>query len=344
LDEVVRLEGASRQARTEASAASAARQQAERERAESREAVERARSVFRAAREPLIRLGVPWIEAGDLILCWSVLLSWIRDTISERRRRQRDAEASAGQSSARLDHELRGLTGLLAEHRLDPADHGIQLDAGQPQAVGRLPSMLMIEIERARRDRDEIARRRAEAAGLRDTIATGTEVQQVARELQTLMSSRRFPQWLADTALDTLVVDASASLLRLSSNQFDLTHERGEFYVIDHADADSRRSVRTLSGGETFQASLALALALSEQLSTLAAGGRATLDSIFLDEGFGTLDPDALETVAGTLENLAQEDRMVGVITHVQALAERVPVRFEVRRDTRTSSVERVGP
>ena len=56
--------------------------------------------------------------------------------------------------------------------------------------------------------------------------------------------------------------------------------------------------MKTLSGGETFQASLALALALSEQLATLAAGGRTTLDSIFLDEGFGTLDPDALEIVA----------------------------------------------
>ena len=93
--------------------------------------------------------------------------------------------------------------------------------------------------------------------------------------------------------------------------------------------------MKTLSGGETFQASLALALALSEQLSTLAAGGRTTLDSIFLDEGFGTLDPDALEVVASTLENLAQGNRMVGVVTHVAALAERVPVRFEVTRDSR---------
>lgn len=156
------------------------------------------------------------------------------------------------------------------------------------------------------------------------------------------MSSRRFPQWLANAALDTLVADASASLMRLSNNQFDLTHDRGEFFVIDHADADSRRSVRTLSGGETFQASLALALALSEQLATLAAGGRTTLESIFLDEGFGTLDPDALEVVAGTLENLAQEDRMVGVITHVSALAERVPVQFEVSRNSRTSTIVRV--
>ena len=158
------------------------------------------------------------------------------------------------------------------------------------------------------------------------------------------MSARRFPQWLANAALDTLVADTSASLLRLTGNQFDLTHERGEFFVIDHTDADSRRSVRTLSGGETFQASLALALALSEHLATLAAGSSTTLDSIFLDEGFGTLNPDALEVVAGTLENLADGDRMVGVITHVSALAERAPVRFEVTRDSRTSAIRRAVP
>jgi exonuclease SbcC len=165
----------------------------------------------------------------------------------------------------------------------------------------------------------------------------------VAKLLADLLRSNKFPQWLAAAALDALVADASDSLLELSGGQFDLTHDKGEFYVIDHADADSRRSVRTLSGGETFQASLALALALSAQLTTLAAQGAARLDSIFLDEGFGTLDPDTLEVVAETLENLAQGQRMVGVITHVAALAERAPVRFAIHRDSRTSSVVREG-
>lgn len=108
---------------------------------------------------------------------------------------------------------------------------------------------------------------------------------------------------------------------------------------MDHSDADSVRSVRTLSGGETFQASLALALALADQLAGMA--GAVRLESMFLDEGFGTLDPESLDTVAATLENLASGDRTVGVVTHVQALAERVPVRFQVRRDSRTSSVTR---
>ena len=69
----------------------------------------------------------------------------------------------------------------------------------------------------------------------------------------------------------------------------------------------------------------------------------ARLDSIFLDEGFGSLDPESLEVVALTLERLAQGDRLVGVVTHVAALAERVPTRFVVARDSRSSSVRREG-
>ena len=156
-----------------------------------------------------------------------------------------------------------------------------------------------------------------------------------------LLRSDQFPEWLEAAALDTLVADASLRLVELSEGQFELTHRNGEFFVIDHADADSQRGVRTLSGGETFQASLALALGLSTQLSSMAAAGAARLDSIFLDEGFGTLDESTLEIVAATLENLAQGDRMVGVVTHVAALAERVPVRFVINRDSRTSTISR---
>ena len=144
------------------------------------------------------------------------------------------------------------------------------------------------------------------------------------------------------SALDALVADASTILADLSGGQFALTHDRGEFQVVDHADAGARRPVKTLSGGETFQASLSLALALSAQMSGLAARGAARLESIFLDEGFGTLDESNLDVVASTLENLAAAgDRMVGVVTHVPALAERVPVRFVLSRDARTSTVTR---
>jgi exonuclease SbcC len=187
-----------------------------------------------------------------------------------------------------------------------------------------------------------VAERRAAAERIRADRDEAESAQQVAKLLGSLLRSDGFPRWLVASALDALVADASQSLGELSGGQFALTHEGGEFLVIDHADADARRPVKTLSGGETFQASLALALALSAQMSGLAAQGAARLESIFLDEGFGTLDEANLDVVASTLENLATRgDRMVGVVTHVPALAERVPVRFAVSRDQRTSSVTR---
>jgi DNA repair protein SbcC/Rad50 len=344
LEECECLEAAASRARLQAQVAANARQAAEQDRDALRVEHEQARIALHRARDGLIELGAPAVDGADIARAWATLTAWSGEQANERHRQVDDLAAELTETDRRVDHEVATLAAALDAYGIDPAAHQVVLVPGHANAaaqVAGVPAMMLVEWERARSHTAEIRNRRHAAENLRRRIAADTETQQVAAELQRLMSSKRFPQWLADAALDTLVADASASLMRLSNSQFDLTHDRGEFYVIDHADADSRRSVRTLSGGETFQASLALALALSEQLATLAAGGRTTLDSIFLDEGFGTLDPDALEIVAGTLENLAQEDRMVGVITHVTALAERVPVRYEVNRDSRTSSIVR---
>jgi exonuclease SbcC len=122
-----------------------------------------------------------------------------------------------------------------------------------------------------------------------------------------------------------------------------LDRRSGNFAVVDHHNADTVRSVRTLSGGETFLASLALALSLADQVVELAAGGSARLESIFLDEGFGTLDPETLDTVAAAIEELGSQGRMVGLVSHVRDLAERLPIRFEVRKGPTTATVERVS-
>jgi exonuclease SbcC len=92
--------------------------------------------------------------------------------------------------------------------------------------------------------------------------------------------------------------------------------------------------VRTLSGGETFLASLALAMALAESLASLSAEGRAgeALESLFLDEGFGTLDPETLDVVVQAIETLQGGRRLIGVITHIAELAQRLPARVEVGR------------
>ena len=102
------------------------------------------------------------------------------------------------------------------------------------------------------------------------------------------------------------------------------------------------RSARTLSGGETFLASLALALALADATAELAPEGAPQMESIFLDEGFGTLDPDTLETVAAAIEELGASGRLVGIVTHIRELADRMPVRLEVTKTGGSATVERV--
>jgi DNA repair protein SbcC/Rad50 len=285
-----------------------------------------------AARDPLVALGAPALGAGGLLAGWTALQAW---AAGEAAARDQDI-VSARERVTVAGSRVRELTGLLGA---ELAASGVEL---APEAVAPGAAMAVARaLERARAETRRIAERRAQAADLAARRDAAQEERQVARLLGDLLRANQFPQWLVTAALDTLVAEASVNLAGLTNEQFDLTHDAGEFYVIDHADADSRRSVRTLSGGETFQASLALALALSSQMSTLAAAGTARLDSIFLDEGFGTLDPETLEVVATTLETLAQGQRMVGVITHVAALAERVPVRFLVSRNARTSAVVR---
>ncbi len=156
--------------------------------------------------------------------------------------------------------------------------------------------------------------------------------------------------WIQEEALRRLAGEGSRHLSRLSQGRYELRLGAGEappqaraeqdFCVVDHWNADSVRSVRTLSGGETFLASLALALALAESLSQLSGEGRArdALESLFLDEGFGTLDGETLDVVVSALDALHGGQRVVGIVTHVPQLAERLPARLEVRRQGRSST------
>ena len=101
------------------------------------------------------------------------------------------------------------------------------------------------------------------------------------------------------------------------------------------------RPVSTLSGGESFLAALALALALAQVVQEHAGGVR--LDALFIDEGFGSLDLDSLDLAISTLEALGAEGgRLVGVISHVTELAQRIPTRLEVKADPRGSSARLV--
>ena len=92
----------------------------------------------------------------------------------------------------------------------------------------------------------------------------------------------------------------------------------------------TRRDTRTLSGGESFYASLALALGLADTVRDEAGG--VELETLFIDEGFGSLDADALESVLDVIDALRDGGRVVGIVSHVHELKERIPDRIEVRR------------
>jgi exonuclease SbcC len=329
-----RLETAADQAKSVLDAARQRRVAADKALAVLREEERKARSQLSAARDGVVALGAPVLDGRGLLDAWMVLLTWGQDQA-----KAREQEAVTAERSAELARVSIGeLSTQLSRHL---ANAGIELASGSVHENATAAVASALEVARARTRR--IKERRAEAADLEQKQRTAQEEQQVAHMLGNLLQARQFPQWLVSEALDDLVTAASETLAALTNGQFDLTHDKGDLFVIDHADADAKRSVRTLSGGETFQASLALALALSSQISALATAGAARLDSIFLDEGFGTLDGETLEVVATTLETLAQGSRMVGVVTHVTALAERVPVRYRVARNARTSTVAREG-
>ena len=102
-----------------------------------------------------------------------------------------------------------------------------------------------------------------------------------------------------------------------------------ELNVIDHYNG-SERSVKTLSGGETFQASLSLALGLSDEIQSMAGG--IQLDAMFVDEGFGSLDEDALDQAVKALGNLADGKKLVGIISHVAELKDRIEKKIVITK------------
>ena len=314
-------------ARQEAASARAAAQQADRR-------LGAARSDFHAARDRVALLGPP-PPAGDLGADWKTLVGWAEAASEERGARTTEVRARRVAAERRRDERI-------AELRSRAEVAGVDLGAVGP-GIGALRDACVTEAATARTRLEHLVSDRDRAADLRAERATLDERRQVHDLLAEQLGARGFEAWLLDEALDLLLDGASRWLEQLSSGRYAITvDEKNQFAVIDHANADERRLARTLSGGETFLASLALALALAEQVGELSAGGGRSLEAIFLDEGFGTLDPDTLDVVATAIEELGATGRMVGVISHVPELAERVPVRYEITKAPRTSTVRRM--
>ncbi|WP_019935178.1 AAA family ATPase [Oceanimonas smirnovii] len=189
------------------------------------------------------------------------------------------------------------------------------------QQLGRLEERLAHDA--AQRERQQ---------SLLQRIEQGRQQLQRWEQLNSLIGAadgaryRRFAQGLT---LEHLVYLANRRLERLHG-RYRLARNHAaelELSVIDTWQADVSRDTQTLSGGESFLVSLALALALSDLVSS-----KTCIDSLFLDEGFGTLDADTLEVALDALDALNASGKMIGVISHIDALKERVPVQIKLSK------------
>lgn len=227
--------------------------------------------------------------------------------------------AAATQDVGRLQAEPHG------ELPLEELDRQLQVLAAELRELGQRQGEI-----RAQLQGDDA--RRASQQSLFEEIARQETEHDLWQRLNSLIGAsdgaryRRFAQGLT---LDHLVHLANRQLQRLHGRYQLARRSDGELEleVIDTWQGDTARDCKTLSGGESFLVSLALALALSDLVSH-----KTSIDSLFLDEGFGTLDGETLEVALDALDSLNATGKTIGVISHVEALKERIPVQLKVHK------------
>ncbi|AYC31926.1 exonuclease subunit SbcC [Pseudomonas cavernae] len=228
-------------------------------------------------------------------------------------------QAAAEQSLAQL------LATPLSESSREQLEEQWQALGAELRRVGQRQGEIRAQL------RDDDARRQGQQA-LFAAIAAQQGEYDLWQRLNGLIGSadgakyRKFAQGLT---LDHLIYLANQQLQRLHG-RYQLARKGSgelELEVVDTWQADVARDCRTLSGGESFLVSLALALALSDLVSH-----KTSIDSLFLDEGFGTLDGETLEVALDALDALNATGKMIGVISHVEALKERIPVQLKVHK------------
>ena len=147
------------------------------------------------------------------------------------------------------------------------------------------------------------------------------------------------------TYFDRIISKANVRLLKMTDGQYELKRQTEadnksaktglDLNVIDHYNA-TERSVKTLSGGESFKASLSLALGLSDEIQSSAGGIK--IDTMFVDEGFGSLDDESLKQAMNVLIGLSGSNRLVGIISHVAELKDRIDKQIIVTKDHENGS------
>ena len=184
----------------------------------------------------------------------------------------------------------------------------------------------------AKRELEQATLQLSPTAYLDALLAKARALRDGLNELARQLADAKFIGFVVERRQRALLTSASGILSQMTAGQFGFTED---FQIIDRR-SDMARSPDTLSGGETFLASLALALGLVELAGR--SGGR--LQALFLDEGFGSLDPDALDQALNELEQRAHSGRLIALISHVPAVAERIEQILRVTKTPQGSDIQ----
>ena len=242
-----------------------------------------------------------------------------------------------------------------------------ELDSVIASLTEQLKESISISAEELNAQKENFAQQKTSLSENRDEVHARLEInsdmyEKIRRQQTELLKTETRWKWmksLSDTAngtitgkarimletyiqmqyFDRILARANIRLMTMSSGQYELVRRKEnksrvgktglELDVVDHYNG-TVRSVKTLSGGETFQASLSLALGLSDEIQS--SSGGIQLDTMFVDEGFGSLDEDALDQAIRALKDLSQGSRLVGIVSHVAELKERIDKKIIVTK------------
>ena len=169
------------------------------------------------------------------------------------------------------------------------------------------------------------------------SVAALSTRQEHIKLLENIFRGQGFVQYISSIYLQQLCQHANERFQRMTRGQLSLQiGENNEFEIIDYLNEGKSRSVKTLSGGQAFQVSLSLALALAESVQSEASADK---NFFFIDEGFGTQDTESVNIVFETMANLLKDNRIVGIISHVEELKERIPMSLTITNDPEKGSL-----
>lgn len=217
------------------------------------------------------------------------------------------------------------------EREFEGKSYDVEQHEGVERAVAELSEKDAAGRKEIGRIEREIALKQAALEQRKQVAADLEKVIQRAAELATLknmLMGNRFIDFISTTYLQNLCAAANERFYRMTRQRLSLElTEDNSFQIRDYMNGGKTRSVKTLSGGQTFQASLSLALALSDNIQRMQSSDQ---NFFFLDEGFGTLDKESLSIVFDTLKSLRKENRIVGVISHVDEMQQEIETYLKV--------------